>query len=153
MFVLAIAISLVTAVFSQQRIRQVKSAADKLNEEYCTGLFKMVDGTYFDLLEDRINVSAQGYRNILDWLQGRVAGLQVYRTYDDRSIAFIRNQRASIFVDEINVTEDFLNALPVSDIAMIKIIKDPVLSGWRGPGGVIAIYTIHGDDEEEDGEE
>jgi len=37
---------------------------------------------------------------------------------------------------------------PVSDIAMIKIIKGPFLGGWGAGGGAIAIYTIRGDEDE-----
>jgi hypothetical protein len=149
LFLLIIVSALSFTVFGQKRIMQARSIQDKLNEEYCSGIFKMVDGTYFDLLDDRVNTSAMGYTNVLDWLQGRVAGLQIYTTYDRVRVPFIRNQRASIYVDEMPVSEDFISLLPVTDIAMIKIIKDPFISGWRGPGGAIAIYTIRGEDEEE----
>lgn len=149
LFLLFVVTALSCTVFGQKRMMQVKTIQDKLNEEYCSGIFKMVDGTYFDLLDDRINSSAMGYTNVLDWLQGRVAGLQIYTTYDRIRVPFIRNQRAGVYVDEVPVSEDFLSMLPVSDIAMIKVIKDPLISGWRGPGGAIAIYTIRGEDDED----
>jgi hypothetical protein len=149
LFLLFVVTALSFTVFGQKRMMQVKTIQDKLNEEYCSGIFKMVDGTYFDLLDDRINSSAMGYTNALDWLQGRVAGLQIYTTYDRIRVPYIRNQRAGVYVDEVPVSEDFLSMLPVSDIAMIKVIKDPLISGWRGPGGAIAIYTIRGEDDED----
>ena len=149
LFLLFVVTALSFTVFGQKRVMQVKTIQDKLNEEYCSGIFKMVDGTYFDLLDDRVNSSAMGYTNVLDWLQGRVAGLQIYTTYDRIRVPFIRNQRAGVYVDEVPVSEDFLSMLPVSDIAMIKVIKDPLISGWRGPGGAIAIYTIRGEDDED----
>jgi hypothetical protein len=45
------------------------------------------------------------------------------------------------------VDYDYLSMLPVTDIAMIKIIKGPFVGGWSGAGGAIAIYTIRGEDE------
>ena len=138
------------AVFSQKRVTPYRSIEDRLNEQYCTGLFKTTDGTYFDLMDDRVYASAAGYINILDWLQGRVAGLQIYKTNSNLSIPFIRNQRAGVFLDEMPVSADWLNALPISDIAMIKVIKQPFIGNFRGAGGAIAIYTIQGGDEDEE---
>jgi hypothetical protein len=143
---------LISAVFAfgQKRIAQLKSPDQILNEEYCTGLFKTNDGTYFDMLNDRTAVSANSYLNILDWLQGRVAGLQIYTSATNVRVPYIRNSRAGIYVDEILVNPSFLNMLSVSDIAMIKIIKGPFLGGFGGQGGAVAIYTIRGEDEEEE---
>ena len=134
--------------FSQQRVAQYKSKEDKLNEEYCTGLFKTDHGTYFDMLNDDVALSARSYINILDWLQGRVAGLQVYTTRSNTLIPFIRGSRAGIYVDEMWRDADFLNLLPVTDIAMVKIIKGPFVGGFDSPGGVVAIYTIRGEEED-----
>jgi TonB-dependent Receptor Plug Domain len=138
------------AAFSQTRIAHLKTAEEKLNEEYCSGLFNTTEGTYFDMLNDNAAVSAKGYFNILDWLQGRVTGLQVYTTRNNDRIPYIRNSRAGIYVDEIPVSADFLNSLSVTDIAMIKIIKGPFAGGYNSPGGVIAIYTVGTDDDEEE---
>ena len=126
------------------------SPEEKLNNEYCTGLFKSYEGTIIDVLSDA-NQSAAGYPNILEWLQGRVAGLQIYYTKSGTPVPFIRNTRASIFVDEIPVDAGYARMLPVTDIAMIKIIKGPFAGAvGNGGGGTIAIYTIKGDDEEGD---
>jgi hypothetical protein len=137
------------AAFSQTRIARAKTKEELLNEQYCSGLFNTRDGTYFDLLNDNATLSAKGYSNVLDWLEGRVAGLQVYTTRMNARIPYIRNSRAGIYVDEMQVSPEFLNSLSVNDIAMIKIIKGPFAGGFNSPGGVIAIYTIRGEDEEE----
>jgi len=138
------------ASFSQKRIARVKTREELLNEQYCSGLFKTNDGTYFDLVNDNTTISAKGYHNILDWLEGRVAGLEVYVARNNERIPLIRNSRAGIFVDEIAVSPECLNSLSVNDIAMIKIIKGPFAGAINSPGGVIAIYTVGGDDEEEE---
>lgn len=149
---LTLVITASLTVFSQKRIAHQKTVAEKLNEEYCTGMFKTNDGTYFDMLNDNVALSAASYLNILDWLQGRVAGLQIYTRRDRTPVPYIRGSRAGIYVDEIYYDADILNSLPVSDIAMIKIIKGPFAGGFNSPGGVIAIYTIGTDDEDMDEE-
>lgn len=137
------------SAFSQKRIAPQKTREEILNETYCTGLFTTLDADYFDFLDDRVSNSAMGYLNVLDWLQGRVAGLQIYNAKYNTRIPYIRNQRAGVFVDEIRVDYNFLSMLPVTDIAMIKVIKGPFGNTSGGPGGTIAIYTIRGGDEEE----
>lgn len=125
------------------------STEERLNDEYCTGPFKTHEGMIIDLVNK--NESAKTYLNILEWLQGRVAGLQIYYTRYGIPVPFIRNTRASIFVDEMPVDAGYVNNLPVPDIAMIKIIKQPFVGAiGNGGGGVIAIYTLKGDDDEDD---
>lgn len=121
------------------------SPKEKLNNEYCSGLFKAHEGTIIDLVNE--NESAKSYANILEWLQGRVAGLQIYYTRYGTPVPFIRNTKASIFVDEVPVDAGYLNDLAVADIAMIKIIKQPFVGAvGNGGGGVVAIYTLKGDE-------
>ena len=133
--------------FSQTYSAQKKlTPQEKLNEEYCSGLFKNAEGT---ILEVPDNPSVQSYLNILDWLEGRVAGLQVYSSWAAVKIPFIRGSQAKIYVDEMAVDPSYLNSLSVSDIAIIKIIKGPA-AGVFGASGVIAIYTIKDDGEDED---
>lgn len=151
LFVIAGFLTFSITVLAQTRASSYQSIEERLNEEYCSGLFKTIDGTYIDLMDDRVYASTLGYINILDWLQGRVAGLQVYKMQDNSSIPYIRNQRAAVFIDEIQVSSDWINVLPVTDIAMIKIIKGPFIGSWRGTGGgAIVIYTIRGGDGEEE---
>lgn len=128
--------------------KEIKTPEEKLNEEYCSSLFKNYDGIIFDLAND--NQSAEGYLNILDWLNGRVAGLQIFSLRNGILLPVIRNSRASIYVDEILEDPDYLNLLPVSDIAMIKVIKEPFAGNWGNASGAIAIYTKQGDDDEDD---
>jgi len=152
-FLFILVFSFCVAAFGQVRIAPQKTKDEILNETYCTGLFSTLDAVYFDLLDDKVSGTVVGYQNVLDWLQGRVAGLNVYSSKYNRRIPFIRNQRAGVFVDEIPVDYDYLSMLPVTDIAMIKVIKGPFAHPLAGPGGTIAIYTVRGGDEEEPGDE
>ena len=146
--VLLISASFLTFILFAQRYpgNTNTSTEEKLNNEYCTGLFKTHEGTIIDLVNK--NETAKSYLNILEWLQGRVAGLQIYYTRYGTPVPFIRNSKASIFVDEMPVDADYVADLPVADIAIIKIIKQPFVGAvGNGAGGVIAIYTLKGDDE------
>lgn len=148
LFFIILVLAFNVPAFSQKRLTEIKTKEEVLNEKYCSGLFNTLHADYFDFLDDRTTASAAGYFNVLDWLQGRVAGLQIYTSRNNVRIPFIRNQRAGVYVDEMWVSYDFLNMFPVSDIAMIKIIKGPFLGGWGAAGGAIAIYTIRGDEDE-----
>ena len=124
-----------------------KSHKEILNEQYASGLFKNADGTIIDVENENV----QAYFNILDWLDGRVAGLQVFVTRNGMRVPVMRGSIASIYVDEMRMDPSFLNSLSVNDIAMIKVIKGPFAGAiGNGGGGVIAIYTIKADDEEEE---
>ncbi len=147
-YILTILIFILTiAAFAQRDNNVPLTWEERLDKKYTSGLFSSAEGTYFDLVNDPNAISANSYFNVLDWLQGRVAGLRVY-TYRNLRLPFLRNQPAAIFVDEIRVDAGYLNMLPVNDIAMIKVIKTPFLGGWGAPGGAIAIYTKDGDEEE-----
>jgi hypothetical protein len=127
-----------------------KTPQEKLNEEYCSGLFKSTDGTIFDMTAYD---NAFGYLNILDWLEGRVAGLQIFKSrIDGSSIPVIRGTVAGVYLDEIPVSLSTLNSISASDIGIIKVIKTPFMGGFNGGGGAIAIYTVNveGEDEEHD---
>ena len=87
----------------------------------------------------------------MDWLDGRIAGLRVYNGRGGIRIPVIRGSVATIFLDEMRLDPSYLNILSVNDIAMIKVIKGPFAGAvGNGGGGVIAIYTLKGEDEEED---
>ena len=150
LFLIIMVLAFTISGFSQKRIAQSKTKEEILNETYCSGMFNTLHADYFDFMDDGVNASAMGYQNILDWLQGRVAGLRIITTRNNLRIPVIRNQRAGVYVDEIWMGYDFLSMLPISDIAMVKIIKGPFAGGWGGAGGAIAIYTIRGEAEEEE---
>ena len=149
--VLLVCASIIGLITFAQRYasKNYLSSEEKLNNEYCSDLFRTHDGIIFDLQNE--NESAKAYANVLEWLQGRVAGLQLYYTRSGTPIPFIRNTRASVFVDEIQVDPGFVNNLPTTDIAIIKVIKGPFVGAvGNGGGGTIAIYTVKGDDEDDE---
>ena len=126
-----------------------RSIEEKLNEEYCSGLFKTTDGTILDVASSN---NARSYINILEWLQGQVAGLQIYNVGSGVRVPVIRGSVPGIYVDEIAVSLNYIDMLNVNDIAIIKVIKTPFYGGFNGGGGAIAIYTHGGEEEEENPE-
>lgn len=146
MAVLGILFAAVVSAQTYKGSSNQRSEDERLNELYCTGLFKSTDGVILDVAA---NPSAKSYLNILDWLPGRVAGLQVFTTRTGVSIPLIRGSVPGIYVDEMPVAASFLNMINVNDIAIVKVIKSPFYGGFNGGGGAIAIYTIGGEEEEE----
>ena len=131
---------------SQTRVSQ-KSRSEVLNDQYTSGLFKTANGTIFDIENENV----QAYFNILDWLEGRVAGLQVFVSRGGARIPVIRGSIATVFVDEMRMDPSFLNSLSTHDVAMIKVIKGPFAGGvGNSGGGAIAIYTFKGEEDEEE---
>ncbi|MBI5372221.1 MAG: hypothetical protein HZA79_09390 [Sphingobacteriales bacterium] len=142
---LAFCISL-TRAQSYKETKPVKSPDQILNELYCSGLFKSEEGRIFDI---RAVPGIAVYTNILNWLLGQVAGLQVCTSRNGVRIPLLRGQVPGIYVDEIPVTASYLEMLNSSDIGIIKVIRTPFFGGFNGGNGAIAIYTLRGDEDEE----
>ena len=142
-------ITITVGAMAQKYTSRAKSPKELLNDKYTSGLFKNAEGAIFDLENETLGA----YINILDWLEGRVAGLQVFVSGSGVRVPVIRGSVATIFVDEMRMDAPFLNSLPVNDIGMIKVIKGPFAGAvGNGGGGTIAIYTIRADEEEEEEE-
>ena len=149
--ILLIAALITTTIgtIAQKYTSRAKNPKELLNDRYASGLFKSAEGTIFDIENETVGP----YLNILDWLEGRVAGLQVFVSKSGVRVPVIRGSVATIFVDEMRMDAPFLNSLSVHDIGMIKVIKGPFAGAvGNGGGGTIAIYTIRADDEEEEEE-
>ncbi|HEV8269820.1 MAG TPA: hypothetical protein VGQ04_00870 [Chitinophagaceae bacterium] len=144
--ILLIATLITTTIvaMAQTRVSSPKSPKEILNNRYASGLFKNAEGTIFDIENENV----QSYFNILDWLEGRVAGLQVMVSRNGVRVPVIRGSVATIYVDEMRMDASFLNSLSVNDIGMIKVIKGPFVGAiGNGGGGTIAIYTIRAEEE------
>lgn len=122
-----------------------KTTENKLNDEYCSGLFNSTDGTILDVAS---SISAGSYLNILDWMDGRVAGLQVYTVGSGIRVPVIRGSVPGIYLDEIPVSLNYLSMINTNDIAIVKVIKTPFFGGFNGGGGAIAIYTLGTEEDE-----
>lgn len=124
-------------------IEEVKVTAKKidkkaeLDKELSSGRFSSMDATIFDFVND--NKDAQSSFNILQWLQGRVAGVTFTMDSSGNYIPSIRGSQANLFLDEMPTDASMISSLPVSNIAMVKVIKTGGLVS-----NAIAIYTKRG---------
>ncbi len=137
------------SVSAQQTVNN-RSVDQKLNDIYCTGLFKSTDGSIFDIAS---TPTVNGYLNILEWLDGRISGMQSYKTRTGSVVPVIRGRVPGVYIDEIQVSPHALSMLSVHDIAMVKVIKTPFYGGFNGGNGAIAVYTKGSElieDDEED---
>lgn len=125
-------------------IEEVKVTAKKvdkkaeLDKALSSGKFSSMNATIFDLVNE--NKDAQTSQNILQWLQGRAAGLTFTMDSSGNYIPSIRGSQASLFLDEMPVDPSMISSLPISSIAMVKVLKNDGLVG-----NAIAIYTRRGD--------
>ena len=113
-----------------------KSTGQRFNEEYVSSLFKSGDERLLSIMDDP---SAVGFPNILSYLQGRVAGLQIAPT----GMAGWRGSPVSFFLDEVRTSAEQIANIPMTDIALVKAYPPPFI-GAPGGGGGVAIYTRRG---------
>lgn len=120
---------------------KVKSKAEKMEEEYTSGLFRG-SNDYTFITED--DISANGAMTVLNYLQGKVAGLQITGQGTNVSMNW-RGGSPSLFLNEMISDVSMIQNLPMSDVAMVKVFRPPFLGApGGGSGGAIAVYTKKG---------
>lgn len=110
---------------------------EELNKQLSSGMFNSVDATIFDFVNE--DQHAAGSTNILDWLQGRAAGLTFQRNGSGENVPYIRGSQAKLYLDETPTDPSMISSLPISNIAMVKVIKGSGLIG-----NAVVIYTMRG---------
>lgn len=118
-----------------------KDKTKELNKKLSSPLFTSINETVFDLVND--NNTAMGSVNILQWLQGRVAGLTIESKMGNY-IPTLRGSVMNIYLDEMKVDPSMIGSISTADIAMVKVIKDAFAGGSGGGNGAVAIYTRRG---------
>lgn len=115
------------------QIEEVKVRAKKRNEtaqldrELSTGMFSSINSTIFDFINENQNTNTS--INILEWLQGRAAGLTFQRDQSGNNVPYIRNSQAKLYVDEMQTDANAVSSIAIGDIAMVKILKGAGLIG------------------------
>lgn len=124
---------------------KVKTPAEKMEDKYVSGLFSGDAARSFDLVNDPL---AGSYMDIFQYLQGKVAGLQINTGAGSPSLSW-RGGAPVLYLNEMQVDADLIASTPVSDIAYVKVFRpgESIVSG--SGGGVIAIYTRKGGDAQE----
>ena len=120
---------------------KARNVTEELEKQLTSGLFSGGASDVFDFVnQNQTNVA--GYNNILEWLQGRVAGLSVFNSGGTWTPQ-IRNGPVQLFLNETNVTPDVISSIAPFDIALVKVYKGN-FTGSLGAGSAIAIYTRRG---------
>ncbi|QEC68141.1 hypothetical protein FRZ67_12830 [Panacibacter ginsenosidivorans] len=123
---------------------KTKSREQVLDEKYTSGLFSGGQARQFDVEND---VSAQGSMDVLNYLKGRVAGLNISGQTGPGSQASVswRGGTPSFYLNEMNVDVTQLTSISMSDVAFIKVFNPPFFGAFGGGGsGAIAVYTKKG---------
>ncbi len=124
---------------------RTKTREQQMDETYTSGLFKGGDATTFDLVNDPFSTGAL---NIFQYLQGKVAGLQIQTGGVGGGTQLQwRQATPTLFLNEMQVDVSAIENLPVSDVAYVKAFRPPFFgAAGGGSGGAIAIYTKKGGD-------
>ena len=124
-----------------------QSPTDKLNDELSSPLFQSASETIFDFVNDK--TLGNGSPDILLWLEGRVAGLQIQRDGADIE-AIIRNKKVDVYLDEVKTDLEIIRGFNISNVAMIKVVRDDFFGGFGNSNGAILIYTKNGNSASEE---
>ncbi len=123
-----------------------KSPTEEMDKRYTSGLFSGGDASEFDLVNDPFAHSAL---DIFQYLQGKVAGLQINTTSNPPTLSW-RGSTPQLYLDEMQTNAAMIENVPVSDVAYVKIFRPPFIGApGGGAGGAIAIYSRKGGDEDQ----
>lgn len=118
-----------------------KTKKQLLDEQYTTGFFSAGDAYTFDLSDD---MTAQAAMSVLNYLQGKVAGLQITGAGPQAQMSW-RGGTPSLFLNEMTSDISLIQNLNMADIAYIKVFRPPFFGAQGGgSGGAIAVYTKKG---------
>ncbi len=121
---------------------RVKTAVQKTDDLYTSGLFKGGDGYSFDLSND---LTASSSMSLFNYLQGKVPGLQISNAMSSTPSLSWRGGSPDLFLNEMHTDAQGLSTISMSDIAYIKVFRPPFMGATGGgSGGAIAVYTKKG---------
>lgn len=131
----------VETLASVEVVAKQKTKSQKMDEEYASGFFKGGDGYTF-ILED--DPASAGSLSILNYLQGKVAGLQISGQGSNMTMSW-RGGSPSLYLNEMQTDVSQVQTISMTDVAMIKVFRPPFFGGvGGGSGGAIAVYTKKG---------
>lgn len=122
-------------------VAKQKSNKEKMDEQYASGFFRGGDGYTFIMEGDP---AAAGSLTVLEYLQGKVAGLQITGAGTNINMSW-RGGTPTLFYNEMNSDIQMIQNLPMSEVAMVKVFRPPFFGApGGGSGGAIAVYTKKG---------
>lgn len=128
-----------------------KNPLQELEEKYASGMFSGDANKTIDLVSSN---EADAYQNIFDYLQSRVAGVQIVSNGPDyeiyyrqmASVSALGNPQMILYLDEIETDPAVIATIPANQIAMVKLYSSFAGASGNAMGGVLALYTKKGGD-------
>ena len=123
---------------------KVKTNEQKMDEKYASGLFSGGDSRNFDVMNDPF---AAGSQSIFQYLQGKVAGLQISTGGGTPSLSW-RGGTPVFYLNEVQTDVSMVQNLSMNDVAYVKVFSPGTVGVISSSGGgAIAIYTKKGGDQ------
>lgn len=120
---------------------RLQSNEEKLDKKYSSGLFSGGDSRNFDVANDPF---AAGSFSVFQYLQGKVAGLQINTSGGEPSLSW-RGGKPVFYLDEMPVDAQMLQNINMSDVAYIKVFSPSSANAFSSSGGgAIVVYTKRG---------
>ncbi|MEO8582346.1 MAG: hypothetical protein ABI415_01045 [Flavitalea sp.] len=117
------------------------SKKDQMDKDYTSGLFSGGDGYTFITEDDPFALGAQ---SVLQYLQGKVAGLQITGQGTQMTMSW-RGGTPTLFLNEMTSDVEMIQSMSMADVAMVKVFRPPFFGApGGGSGGAVAIYTKKG---------
>jgi hypothetical protein len=114
---------------------------ESIDKRYATGMFSSDNGYSFDFTKEMPTSF-----NVFQFLQARVAGLNIMGDLNDPNISW-RGGKPALYLNEMQTDASMISTIPVADIALVKVFRPPFMGGFGGgANGAIAIYTKRGGD-------
>lgn len=117
-----------------------RTMLEQFDHENASGYFKGGRSQVFSGLDGGFS----DFNNILDYLNGRVAGLNIQKNTEEMGEYLVtwRNEPTAFFIDEVPVDLQAAINFPPFEIAMVKVFPPPFMGIVLGAGGgAIAIYS------------
>lgn len=80
------------------------------------------------------------YTHVFDMITGRLPGVQIRGTGDDRQ-AFIRGTQATFMVDGVQTTNDYISLMDPRSIQFVEVIGAIQAAVYGAGGPIVAFYT------------
>ena len=113
---------------------KAKDLTKELNKTLSSPIFSEPGEIIFDFINKYTEETGSG---VIDWLVGKVPGLS-----NENGVAYIRNQPAGIYINEFAADYTQLSSYAVTDIALVKVLRNAYALGSSVP--VIVVYTKTG---------
>lgn len=121
------------------------SGAEELNRKYAKGLFYHSN---LARIVDMVNEPPTKGGNVLDYLQSKISGLLItrlsgseYKVTSVRGVSLSGEPKVHFFLNESEVTIDYIISTPIQNIAMVKYFPPGASLITGSAGGILAIYS------------